>query len=86
MTNELERVAEWARDRIRSGLEPPWTYYKLMQLVDAIEGLREDGPTKQRMENSLRSHEQSRADAPQSPGQVVELDAFRRPLALAPGS
>lgn len=81
MKDELDRIAEWARDRIRSGLEPPWAYYKLMQLVDAVEGLGEDDPTRQRMENSLQSRE--RLDAvPRPLGQVVSLDAFRRPLDL----
>ncbi len=86
MTNELEHVAEWARDRIRSGLEPPWAYYKLTQLVDAVEGLREDDPTKRRMENSLQSPEPRRDAVPQLSGQVVSLDAFRHPLALTPES
>lgn len=78
MHTELERVSEWARERIRAGQEPPWTYYKLMQLVDAIESLR-DEETTQRMESLLQSPERSLGDVrPQEAG-VVSLNTFRRP-------
>lgn len=30
---------EWAKERLRSGAEPPWTYYRLMQLIDAVDAL-----------------------------------------------
>lgn len=82
MQSELERVSEWARDRIRAGQEPPWTYYKLMQLVDAIESLRDPDAT-QRMENSLQSPERQ-DDAHQPAAGVVSLDTFRRPLGSPP--
>lgn len=78
MQDELERVSEWARDRIRAGQEPPWTYYKLMQLVDAIESLRDPDAT-QRMENSLQSPERSQDDVRPQQAAVVSLDIFRRP-------
>lgn len=80
MQSELERVSEWARERIRAGQEPPWTYYKLMQLVDAIESLSDEA-AKQRMESSLQSPERSQDDVrPQAAG-IVSLDTFRRPPA-----
>lgn len=79
MKPELERVSEWARERIRAGQEPPWTYYKLMQLVDAIEGLREGDPATQRMDDSLQSPERQ-DDAHRESAGVVSLDTFRRPL------
>ena len=82
MKAELERISEWARDRIRAGQEPPWTYYKLMQLVDAIEGLREDDPLTQRMADSLESRE-PQDDVRRSSAAVVSLDTFRRPLGQA---
>ena len=44
MQPDLDRIAEWARQRIRSGVETPWTYYKLMQLVDAVEGRLDEKP------------------------------------------
>jgi len=82
MQDQLERVSEWARDRIRAGQEPPWTYYKLMQLVDAIESLK-DEETTQRMENSLQSPERQ-DDAHLPAAGIVQLDTFRRPLGLPP--
>jgi len=35
--NTLELVSEWARDRVASGEEPPWTYHKLKQLAALAE-------------------------------------------------
>ena len=32
--NELEICREWARERLKTGAEPPWSYYRLMQLVE----------------------------------------------------
>ena len=64
MQNQLDDIADWARRRIRAGEEPPWAYYKLMQLLDAIEGLREDCPITQRMGNSLRSEVPPDGDRP----------------------
>jgi len=78
METELERVGDWARERIKAGQEPPWTYYKLMQLVDAIEGLsgRFTLPT----EDLQRSPDSSESD-PQPQAKVVSLDSIRpRPM------
>ena len=35
----LDTAKAWAQERLRSGAEPPWTYYRLMQLVEAVESL-----------------------------------------------
>lgn len=37
--SELAAAREWAQERLRSGTEPPWTYYRLMQLIEAIDSL-----------------------------------------------
>lgn len=76
MDETLERVGDWARERIRAGQEPPWSYYKLMQLLDALEGLRGDNELTLRMASSLKSPE-LRDDDPQPTGQVLSLDALR---------
>lgn len=80
MQDTLERVGDWARDRIRAGQEPPWTYYKLMQLLDALEGLRADSTATQQMESSLRFPERSDS-ARRQEAQIVDLDMLRRPPA-----
>lgn len=36
---ELERVREWAADRLTTGNEPPWVWYQLMKLREASEAL-----------------------------------------------
>ena len=35
----LDIVRAWAKERLRSGSEPPWTYYRFMQLVEAVDEL-----------------------------------------------
>lgn len=85
MNETLDQVGEWARDRIRAGQEPPWTYYKLMQLLDALEGLREGNPITSQMENSLRSQELPDG-ARQSGAEIVSLDKLRLPPAALPES
>lgn len=30
---------QWAKARLASGHEPPWSYYRLMQLLDAMDAL-----------------------------------------------
>lgn len=37
--SELERVREWAIERLTTGNEPPWSWYQLMKLREASEAL-----------------------------------------------
>ena len=36
---DLERVREWAIERLTTGNEPPWSWYQLMKLREASEAL-----------------------------------------------
>lgn len=36
---ELKRVREWALAKLSAGNEPPWTWYQLMKLREAIDAL-----------------------------------------------
>jgi hypothetical protein len=36
---ELERVREWSLDRLTTGNEPPWSWYQLMKLREALEAI-----------------------------------------------
>lgn len=38
MTNEeLQRVRQWADDRIATGAEPPWSWFQLMKLRETLD-------------------------------------------------
>lgn len=77
MDAELDRVADWARDRIRAGQEPPWSYYKLLQLIDAVEGLKAETPARLQTED-LPEPLGTPDGARQLTAQVVSLDSIRR--------
>lgn len=36
----MNTVRDWAKERLQSGMEPPWSFYRLMQAVDAIDNLQ----------------------------------------------
>ena len=36
---ELERVREWALQKLATGEEPPWSWYRYMQLREALEAI-----------------------------------------------
>jgi hypothetical protein len=36
---DLERVKEWALERLTTGNEPPWSWYQLMKLREAVEAI-----------------------------------------------
>ena len=37
MRNELQRVRDWANERIKSGQEPPWAWFQYMKLRENID-------------------------------------------------
>ena len=39
MRQELERVREWAIEKLTTGAEPPWSWYQHMKLREAIESI-----------------------------------------------
>jgi hypothetical protein len=39
MRQELERVREWAIEKLTTGAEPPWSWYQHMKLREAIEAI-----------------------------------------------
>ena len=36
---ELERVREWALQKLATGEEPPWAWYQYMKLREALEAI-----------------------------------------------
>lgn len=59
---ELERVRDWANEKLATGEEPPWSFYQHMKLVealdeilrgmDAVTPLPEDSPEAERPRDS----------------------------------
>lgn len=41
MKAKLEEVREWAKSKIASGAEPPWSWYQLMKLIEAVDTILE---------------------------------------------
>lgn len=39
MQAELERVRDWAKEKIRDGSEPPWAWYQYMKLVETTDAI-----------------------------------------------
>jgi hypothetical protein len=39
MRDELTRVREWAAAKLTTGAEPPWSWYQLMKLNEAIDAI-----------------------------------------------
>lgn len=37
--DDLQRVRDWANDKIAKGADPPWAWYRYMQLREAIDAL-----------------------------------------------
>lgn len=52
---DLEKVRDWAIEKLATGAEPPWSWYRLMQLREATEAILEGMAITQPMEDSPRS-------------------------------
>ncbi|WP_119299813.1 hypothetical protein [Dongia deserti] len=39
MKDELERIRDWAKEKIQGGNEPPWSWYQHMKLIEAAEAI-----------------------------------------------
>ena len=82
MDKTLADVQHWATERLRSGAEPPWTYYRLMQLLDAIDGLR-DPDLDITKGHSLQSEPHSGSD-PRPEAAIYSLDELRHRRECSP--
>lgn len=49
MQAELERVRDWAKDKLQGDSEPPWAWYQYMKLVETtdaiLDGMAATSPT-----------------------------------------
>ena len=73
----LDTAKEWARERLRSGMEPPWAYYRLMQLIDAIDSLAAGAAAVNPTGCSQRSEAPSDETPQQEGGNIYRLDGAR---------
>jgi hypothetical protein len=39
MRSELERIREWAREKVQGGSEPPWAWYQYMKLIETTDAI-----------------------------------------------
>jgi hypothetical protein len=46
-------LVTWADEELRSGGHPPWTWYRLMQIKEAIRELLSDSPVSQTANSQL---------------------------------
>lgn len=72
----LEEVAAWAKTRVDSGKEPPWTYHNLVTLADIAKELSAgiEAATQTGSESVLEAYQST--DREQGAG-IVRLDTFR---------
>lgn len=80
--NDLQRVREWADDKLATGAEPPWAWFQYMKLREVVDQLlcgmaatrTENLPqSEQRPETSLRlAVSNNRQDIAQPHRPVVE--------------
>lgn len=58
MRADLERVREWAIEKLTTGAEPPWSWYQHMKLREALDailaGMDATQPTGDLQESAIR--------------------------------
>ena len=75
--HHLSATIDWAEKRLRTGSEPPWTYYRLMQLKEAATELMSGLEATIPMESSQTSESHSATPHPQE-DRIYRLDTARR--------
>ena len=60
---DLERIREWAGDKIGAGNEPPWAWYQYMKLRETLDailgGMDAVSPTGNLLQSEQRSEKRS---------------------------
>lgn len=73
---ELRVARQWAKERLRAGAESPWTYYRLMQLIEAIDALEAGDQVVTTTDHSPQLVEHS-GERPQQEGNIYQIDSAR---------
>ncbi len=74
--NTLQMVGTWAKSRVASGEEPPWTFHKLKQLADITETLAASMDAVVGIDTSTPHKAATCMDAGSN---IVQIDSFRPP-------
>ena len=77
MESKMEEIREWAKAKIASGVEPPWSWYQYMKLIETIDAILGGQRTTITMENSQQS------DLPQG-GHLQLVDSTYRQDTVQP--
>lgn len=76
--NTLERVSAWAKGRLETGTEPPWTYGHLEALAKAAEEIAIGMPASSPSQMACAPQAPGRAqDEPQQGATIVTQDVFQ---------
>lgn len=79
----MVQTKEWAQERLRAGTEPPWSYYRLMQLIEAIDSLAASSDSVSPTGRLLQSGTQQDGSIPQG-ASIYQLDTSRSHRAEPP--
>ncbi len=80
---EMAKLKDWAQERLREGAEPPWSYYRMMQLIDAVDALSSGAEAVSPTAHSLESESLPGEIHPQG-ANIYRLDTSRRHPAEPP--
>ena len=72
----LEEVSAWAKARVDSGQEPPWTYHNLVTLANIAKELSAGLEAAKRMEN-VPLLQEYQAERPEQEDKIVRLNTLR---------
>lgn len=78
-TTELQRVRQWAHDKIDAGSEPPWAWYQYMKLIETIDAIFQGAACTTPMENLRQS-----AERPERRLQLVDAKSPQDSAQLRP--
>ncbi len=81
---EMEILNEWAISKIRERGNPPWVWYRLWQLRDAIDGCKRSFEITSQAEADLLGSELREDASPPPQGQVVQIGKPRRRRDIPP--
>ena len=56
---ELQKVRDWATDKITAGQEPPWAWYQYMKLRETLDALLAGMAATRSMDHSRQSEQHS---------------------------
>ena len=59
MRDELQKVRDWANEKIAAGQEPPWAWYQYMKLRETLDAILAGMAATRSMDHSQQSERRS---------------------------